>query len=118
MSAEDLPDEEPDGTPESVPEKEPDTALRLTDDGIEMPEFLKGYVGEFSIRTPNVTGDFETTETGLPDVEFYDGVIAAYPESGDYHSDLREGLMAISTTEHRETVFEIIDETEVAADGE
>ena len=113
MAIEDHPDEvEVEGTPDSVPTKEPDAALRLTDNGITMPEFLKGYVGEFKIRTPNVTGEFETTDEGLPTDDTYDGVIANYPESGDYHGDLREGLLAISTPRHPETVFEVIDERE------
>ena len=110
MSTDELPEEVPEGTPQSVPVKSPDATLRLTDDGLEMPEFLKGYVGTFQIRTPKVTGGFETTDSGLPDAEFYDGVIAAYPEAGDYHGDLEAGLMGISTDEHRETVYEIIDE--------
>jgi len=90
--------------------KSPDAALRLTDDGLEMPEFLKGYVGTFQIRTPRRTGTFETTDAGLPDVDFYDGVIAVYPGRGTCHGDLDAGMMAISTAEHRETVYEIIDE--------
>ncbi len=110
-AADPMPDEiEEEGTPADVPDKEPDAALKLTDDGLEMPEFLKGYVGEFEIRTPNVTGEFETTDAGLPEDDYYDGPIAAYPNDGDYHGDLREGVMGISTTDHRETVYEIIDE--------
>lgn len=103
-------DVETEGTPADVPTKEPDATLKLTDDGLEMPEFLKGFVGEFTIRTPNVTGELETTDTGLPEEDHFDGVIAAYPEDGDYHGDLREGLMGLSTTDRRETVYEIVDE--------
>jgi|GEM_PF-4862135 len=103
-------DVEAEGTPDSLPTKEPDAELQLTDDGLEMPDFLKGYVGTFTIRTPNTTGEFETTDEGLPEDDYYDGVIAVSPNEGDYHSDLREGLMGISTDEHRETVYEIIDE--------
>lgn len=109
MSTE-IPDEEPEGTPDDTPTKTPDDELRLTDDGLEMPVFLRGYVGSFTIRTPQITGDFETTDSGLPEDEFYDGVIATYPEDGDYHGDLREGLLAISTPRHTETVYEIHDE--------
>jgi len=105
----DVQGEEDRGTAETVPEKTPDATLRLTDDGIEMPEFLKGFIGEFKIRTPNVTGEFETTPDGLPDEEYYDGVIAAYPEAGDYHSDLTEGVMAISTEDHPEAVYQVLD---------
>ena len=105
-----FPEQEPDGTPDSVPTKEPDATLRLTDDGVEMPDFLKGFVGEFTMRTPNVTGELETSEAGMPTEEFYDGPIATVPESGDYHGDLREGLMALSIPGQPETVFEIIDD--------
>jgi len=110
MSAQ-LPQEvEPEGTPETVPAKTPDAELRLTDAGIEMPEFLKGYSGDITMRTPNLTGEFETSEAGLPETEFWDGIIAEYPESGDWHGDLDAGMMGLSTPDHRETVFKIIDE--------
>ena len=109
MSA--LPDEvDPDGTPDSVPTKTPDAELRLTDDGIEMPEFLQGYSGEFTMRTAAVTGEFETSDAGLPETEFWDGIIAEYPESGTWHGDLKAGMMGLSTPEHRETVYKIVDE--------
>ena len=110
MSADELPEELAEGTPATVPTKTPDATLRLTDDGLEMPEFLRGYVGTFQIRTPGVTGEFETAEAGLPDVEFYDGVIAVYPSPGEYHNDLDAGRMGISTDEHPETVYGIVDE--------
>jgi len=110
MNTDELPEELSEGTPESVPTKTPDATLRLTDDGLEMPEFLRGYAGEFTIRTPGVTGEFETSEAGLPDVDFYDGVIAVYPSPGEYHGDLKAGRMGISTDEHPETVYGIIDE--------
>lgn len=94
-----------------------DGTLRLTDDGIEMPAFLKGYVGSFKIRTADITGDFQTTDHGMPDTEFYDGPIAVYPDDdGDYNPDLGAGFMAIGTPRHGEEIFEIIDErTEVDA---
>jgi len=103
-------DIEQEGTPSDVPTKQPDDELKLTDDGLEMPKFLKGYVGEFEIRTPNITGELETSDAGLPEDDYFDGMIAAYPNEGDYHGDLREGLLAISTDTRRETVYEIIDE--------
>lgn len=102
-------DVELEGTPANVPNKKPDATLKLTDKGLQMPTFLRGYVGEFTVRTPNVTGEVETTDDGLPDADFYDGVIAVYPSSGDYHGDLEEGMMGLSTTNHRETVYKIID---------
>ena len=110
MSADKRPNGEPTGTPESVSTTSPDATLRLTDDGLELPEVLKGHVGTFQIRTPRRTGTFETTDAGLPDVDFYDGVIAVFPDAGTYHGDLDAGMMAISTDGHRETIYEIIDE--------
>ena len=110
MSADERPDGEPTGTPERVRPTSSDATLRLTDAGLELPEVLKGYVGEFQIRTPRRTGSFETTGAGLPDGDFYDGVIAVSPKAGTRHDDLDAGMMAISTAEHRETVYEIIDE--------
>lgn len=103
-------DVEAEETPDSLPTKEPDAELQLTDDGLEIPDFLEGYVGTYTIRTPNTTNEFETTDEGLPEDGYYDGAIAVRPNEGDYHGDLREGLMGISTEEHRETVYEIIDE--------
>lgn len=90
---------------------QPDGTLRLTDEGIQMPDFLKGHVGSFTIRTADVTGELQTTEHGLPETDFYDGVIAIYPDDdGEYNPDLGPGLMAIETPQHGEDVFEIIDE--------
>jgi hypothetical protein len=110
MSADERPDGESTGTPDRDQPTSPDATLRLTDAGLELPRVLRGYVGEFQIRTPKVTGTFETTDAGLPDGDFYDGVIAVYPGRGTCHGDLDAGMMAISTDEHRETVYEIIDE--------
>ncbi len=105
-----IPTEESEGVPEFYPTKSPDDELRLTDDGLEMPEVLKGHVGSFTIRTPSATAELETTEAGLPDTEFYDGIFATHPDAGEYHGDLREGLMAVSVPGMPETVYEIIDE--------
>jgi len=103
-------DIEPEGTPNSVPTKTPDAELKLTDAGIEMPEFLKGYCGSFTMRTPTVTGEFETSDSGLPKTRFWDGLIAVMPEDGDWHGDLEAGMIGISTPEHRETVYQIVDQ--------
>lgn len=91
---------------------EPDDTLRLTDDGIEMPEMLRGYVGQWHIKTADVTGQLETTDEGLPDAEFYDGPIAVYPDDdGDYNPRLGPGLMEIYTTSEADSkVFRVIDE--------
>lgn len=87
-----------------------DATLELRDDGLEMPEFLKGYVGSFTLRTADVTGQIQTTEHGLPESDYYDGVIAAYPDDdGDYNADLRAGLLALSTPQAGETVYRILD---------
>lgn len=88
----------------------PDDTLRLTDEGLELPSFLRGYVGTFTIRTPNIDGTLETSSHGMPDTEFYDGPIAAYPDEGDYNSELGEGMIAISTPSHPEMTYEIVDE--------
>lgn len=81
--------------------------LVVDDDGLHVPEWLVGFVGEFQMRTPNVEGDLETTDDGLPPVV---GPLGAYPEEGDYHEDLDEGEMALSTPEHDEVVYQIIDQ--------
>ena len=109
MSTDGRPNGEPTGTLDRVQTTSPDATLRLTDAGLELPEVLTGYVGQFQIRTPRQTGTFETTDAGLPDGDFYDGVIAVYPGRGTRHGDLDAGMMAISTDEHGETVYEIID---------
>lgn len=84
----------------------PDATLRLTDGGIELPEFLRGYSGAFTMRTANITGEYTTT-----DEVFYDGPLAVYPDDdGDYNSHLRAGLLSFETPDHREVVFEILDE--------
>lgn len=97
-------------------EVEADDQLRLTDEGIEMPEFLKGYSGKFQLRTADITGTMETTEAGLPETEFYEGLLNVYPDDdGDYNPDLAAGYMALSTPVHDEMIYEVIDErTEVS----
>jgi len=88
-----------------------DDTLQLTDDGIEMPEMLRGYTGEFTQRTADVTATLTTTDSGLPDVDVYDGIIAVYPsDDGDHNSHLREGLMSFETPEHEEVVYRVIDD--------
>lgn len=88
----------------------PDETLVLKEKGIQMPEMLRGYSGKFEVRTANVDGVFHTADGGLPDAEFFDGVIAVYPDDdGDYNPELREGLMAISTDLHEEKVFRVED---------
>jgi hypothetical protein len=103
-----------------VEKAEPDGTLRLTDEGIEMPDMLRGYQGQFHLRTADVTGQFDTTESGLPDTEFWDGVIAVYPDDdGDYNAHLGPGLMEIYTTSKAEsTVFEVVDERTEDEEGE
>lgn len=81
--------------------------LVVDDDGLYIPDWLVGFVGEFQIRTANIEGDLTTTEDGLPPVVWTLGV---YPEEGDYHDDLTEGELALSTPEHDEVVYEIIDQ--------
>lgn len=84
--------------------------LRLTDDGIELPDFLRGYSGSFTMRTPAVTGEIETSAGGLPDVTFYDGPLAVYPSDGEYNDDLSSGEMAFATPPDGETIYRIVDE--------
>lgn len=84
--------------------------LRLTDDGLEMPEMLKGYVGQFEMKTASITGQLETTDSGLPDAEFYDGVIAAYPEDGDYNAGISAGELVFQARGYPDTRFRIVDE--------
>jgi len=86
--------------------------LRLTDEGIEMPEMLKGYVGQFEIKTPTITAQFNTTNSGLSTDDYSDTVWATYPGDGDYHAHLDAGEMIIQCRGHPDTLFEIIDERE------
>ncbi|MDQ2052924.1 hypothetical protein RBH26_21005 [Natronolimnohabitans sp. A-GB9] len=96
---------------------EADGQLRLTDDGLEMPEFLKGHVGEFTLKTADITGSFQTIDAGMPTDDFYDGPIAVYPDDdGDYNPELAAGYMALGTPSHGEEIFEIIDERENGGD--
>lgn len=85
--------------------------LRLTDDGLEMPEMLRGYKGQFEVRTPQITAQLNTSEEGLPDTDFYDDVFAVYPEAGDYNDHIEEGQMVVSVRGGvPDTKFEIVDE--------
>ncbi len=98
-----------------------DGTLQLTDDGIELPEWLRGHTGSFTIQTGNIDGEYETTDTGLPDEQFYDGPIAAMPEGGDYNPHIPDGHMVITAPGEPEWCYEIVeersDEPEAVADG-
>ena len=105
---------------EVVEKAEPEETLRLTDEGIEMPDMLRGYKGQFHIRTADITDQFNTTESGLPDTEFWDGVMAVYPDDdGDYNPHLGPGLIEVYTTSKAESkVFEVVDERTEDEEGE
>lgn len=87
-----------------------DDTLRLTDEGLEMPDWLRGYQGSFTIRTGEVDGNMETTDTGLPDQEFWDGIIAVMPEAGEYNPEIPDGHMVITAPGEDEWCYEIVDE--------
>jgi len=87
-----------------------DETLRLSDEGIELPGFLRGYTGTFTIRTGNVDAEYETTAAGLPDTGFYDGIIAVLPEDGDYNPHIPDGHMIITVPGGPERCYEIVDE--------
>jgi ribosomal protein L37AE/L43A len=100
----------------------PDDTLRLTDDGLEMPKWLRGYQGTFTLKTRKVDGELETTEAGLPDVEFYDGVIAAMPdEEGGYNPEIPPGHMILTAPDQPEYCYDVVDERsqeqEITTDG-
>jgi len=86
--------------------------LQLTDDGIELPEMLKGYTGQFEIKIGSRTGQFNTTDAGLPETDYYDGPIAVYPEGGDYNDGIDDGEMVIQARGYRDTKFTVIDKRE------
>jgi hypothetical protein len=83
--------------------------LELRDEGLEIPEELVGFVGEFQIRTPNVDGSLETTPGGLP--EFL-SVLGAMTGAGDYNEDIAAGEISFATPEFPERKYRIIDERE------
>ena len=95
----------------TVEKAEPDETLLLTDEGLQMPDMLRGYVGQFHVKTADITGQYNTTDSGLPDTEFWDGVLAVYPDDdGDYNPHLGEGLIEVYTTDKSASkVFEVVD---------
>lgn len=95
---------------ESLMKRTPDAELVLSDEGITLPPFLRGYVGSFTIRTPSITGNLEATGEGMPDEHIYDGMLASYPSDGEYNEDIPSGCLAISTDDHPEIVFNVVDE--------
>jgi hypothetical protein len=89
--------------------------LELRDDGLEIPEELVGYVGTFQIRTPNVDGDLETTDAGLP--EFLP-TLGSMTEAGDWNEDIEAGEIAFSAPGFSERKFAIVDERSEEAKDE
>lgn len=104
----------------TVEKAEPDEELLLTDEGLQMPDMLRGYVGQFHVRTADITGQYNTTESGLPDTDFWDGVLAVYPtDDGDYNPHLGPGLIEVYTTSRAESkVFKIVDKRTDVPEGE
>lgn len=91
-----------------------DGSLILDDDGLHLPDWLVGYVGTFTVETPNITMRPTTTERGLSEVN---STLGAYPEAGDWNERLDEGMVALSTPGHEEMVYEI-DDRRNGGDGE
>lgn len=83
--------------------------LRLTDEGLEMPEMLKGYVGQFEIKTGTVTAQLNTTKNGLTTDDYSDAVWAAYPQGGDYHAHLDAGEMIVQCRGQPDAFFKVVD---------
>jgi hypothetical protein len=104
MKPEEPPSPDEYGTDTEVPTATPDDTLVVEDGELILPDYLVGYIGQFTIRTPSVTGEMETTEHGPGETS---GVLGAVPEGGDHHADLEAGMMAIETEEHPEKVFRI-----------
>ncbi|GAA3882819.1 hypothetical protein GCM10022627_40480 [Haloarcula argentinensis] len=87
-----------------------DATLRLTDDGIELPDWLQGHTGTFEIRTGDVSGEYETTDAGLPETQFYDAPFAVVPDAGDYNPHIPDGHMVITAPDEPEWCYEVVDE--------
>lgn len=85
---------------------EADGTLVLDDEGLHLPDWIVGFTGTFSVRTPSITMRPTTTERGLGEVS---DILGSWPGPGNYHEDLEEGMMAFSTPDHAETVYEIDD---------
>jgi len=106
MDPEEVPNPDEGGTDPEVPTATVDDTLVVEDGELILPDYLVGYVGDFTIRSPNATGKMDTTEHGLGETSSLLGVV---PEDGDYHSDLEAGMLAIQTEEHPEKVFRIVE---------
>lgn len=83
--------------------------LHITEEGLELPDWLQGHVGSFSLKTPNVDGDLETTEHGLGT---HNQVLASVPEPGDYNEELDEGQLALRKPGYPWRVYQVVDTTE------
>lgn len=86
---------------------EADGTLVLDDEGLHLPEWLVGFVGTFTLETPNITMRPTTTDRGLPEVS---NTLAAYPDEGVWNERLSEGQIALSAPGHPEKVYEIDDQ--------
>ncbi len=88
-----------------------DETLELTEEGIEMPDMLRGYQGEFKYHTASVTGTINTIASGYPDAEYFDGAIATYPhDDGNKNLYLAPGYIGLQTDERpEEKVFKVVD---------
>jgi len=86
---------------------DPDDTLVLDDDGLHLPDWLVGFVGTFTVNTPNITMRPTTTDRGLGEVS---EILGAYPEEGTWNDRLSEGQIGLCAPGHSEHIYEIDDQ--------
>lgn len=90
---------------------ETDGTLVLDDEGLHLPEWLVGFVGTFTVETPNITMRPKTTKSGLGEVS---EMLKTYPDSSTWNARLSEGQIAMKTALNAERIYDIDDQrTEV-----
>jgi hypothetical protein len=98
-------------------EVEPDGTLVLTDEGLEVPDWLDGFVGTFTMSTPNITGRFKTTDQGMSGPRTT-SLVMSPPNEGTYNERLPAGHIALTARGRPEYIYEIDDQREEVDGGE
>lgn len=86
---------------------EPDGTLVLDDNGLHIPDWLVGYTGRLTIHQPTLKVQPRIADPGLPEVS---GILQSYPEDGNWDDRLDAGMIALSTSDDGERIYEIDDQ--------
>lgn len=92
--------------------------LRLTDEGLELPEWFRGYTGRFTVKTSTLSCTVSTGNAPVPDDELWDGPIAAVPQDEENCcSRIPSGCLVLTAPGKLERCYRIVDKRSPCSSG-